>query len=56
MGSVDPIIEDRHAITLDSLSGFLSKINEMVAMIGDCVSCPGWCPPDMKIGSLVEIF
>ena len=55
-GMVDAIIEDRRAITLDSLSRFLSKIDEMVAMIGVYVPCLGWCPPDVKIGALVEIF
>ena len=55
-GLVDAIIEDRCAITLDSLSTFFSKVDVMVAMIGDCAPCPGWCPPDVKIGALVEIF
>ena len=53
---VDAIIEDRRAITLDSLLGFLSKIDEMVVKIGDYASYPNWCPPDVNIGSLVEIF
>ena len=39
-GSIGAIIEDRRAITLDSLLGFISKINKMVAMTGDCALFP----------------
>ena len=56
MGSVSAIIEDRRAITLDSLSRFLSKIDEMVATIGDCGPYSSWCPPIVKIGTFMEIF
>ena len=54
--TIGAIIEDRRAITLTSLSGFLSKFDMMVAVIMDCASCPGWCPPNMKLGAFVEIF
>ena len=56
IGSVGAIMEDRCLITLASLSGFLLKVEVMVATIGDCAPYPDWCPPDMKIGALVEIF
>ena len=54
--SIDAILEDRCSITLPSLSGFLVKVDVMVATIGGCALCPGWCPPDVKIGAWVEIF
>ena len=56
MGTIGAIIEDRRAITLTSLLGFLSKFDVMVAIIVDYASYPGWCPPDMKIGAFVEIL
>ena len=55
-GSVGAIIEDRCVVTLDSLSGFISKVDEMVATIGDCGPCSGWCPPDVKICDFIDIF
>ena len=55
-GSVGAIMEDRCPITLPSLSGFLLKVDVMVATIGGCVSYPGWCSPNVKIGTFVEIF
>ena len=55
-GTVDAIVEDRRAITLASLSRFISKVDIMVATIVDYVSCPIWCPPDVNIGVFVEIF
>ena len=35
-GSVGAIVEDRRAVTWDSLSRFISKIDETIAMIEDC--------------------
>ena len=56
MGTVGAIVEDQRAITLASLSGFLSKVDVMVVNIMDCVSCPGWYPLVVKRGAFVKIF
>ena len=53
---VGVIFKDRCAITSASLSGFLSKVDVMVAKILDCASCPGWYPLVVKRGAFVEIF
>ena len=55
-GLVGAIVEDRRTVTWDSLSGFLSKIDETVAMSGGWGPCSGCCSPDVKIGTSVEIF
>ena len=55
-GTVGVIVEDRRAITSDSLSGFLSKFDVMVAKVLDCVSWLGWYPLVVKRGAFVEIL
>ena len=49
-GSADAIVEDICPVTLPSLSGFLVKVDVMVATIGGYAPCP------VKIGAWVEIF